>query len=214
MMKVLTHPVIVDQTRLDVQVLGANGEMVRPLLTVMLSEQGPAMAMMTSQPYAPAPKGAIERALSTLADAVASEIGGGEAPGAPKGTIERVLSTLADAAPKNPFRPQYRVSMGRAPSTEILEGLLLALPRKQQRFPAFWSDVEVRQTLIGLHRQVPIQIAIDACAERHGWDRTPSRSAIGRFWRLLDLARGAKWSPAGDARPRPGHWKRREGDEA
>jgi hypothetical protein len=41
------------------------------------------------------------------------------------------------------------------------------------------------------HRQMTIDQAVASIAERHGEDRTPSRSSIGRFWKTMDLMFGA-----------------------
>lgn len=57
--------------------------------------------------------------------------------------------------------------------------------------PRFWRDLEVRQFLLTCHRQMTIDDALAATTKRFG-DRCPSRSAIGRFWQRLDVARGLK----------------------
>jgi hypothetical protein len=58
------------------------------------------------------------------------------------------------------------------------------------RRPSFWADIEVRALLTRLHRQVTVEQARALCAERHGKHRTPSRSALYRYWLALDGARG------------------------
>jgi hypothetical protein len=60
--------------------------------------------------------------------------------------------------------------------------------------PKFWGDVEVRGLLLAAYRQMTIDQARDRCEAIVGPVRTPSRSAIGRFWTRLDrlsLAAGA-----------------------
>lgn len=54
------------------------------------------------------------------------------------------------------------------------------------RRPAFWADLAVRTLLTALHRQMTLAEARAACAERFGAARTPSKSAIHRYWRRLD----------------------------
>ncbi|MBB4284508.1 hypothetical protein [Roseospira goensis] len=56
--------------------------------------------------------------------------------------------------------------------------------------PRFWHDREVRAFLIEKHRQTTINRARAECLERFGAARTPSRTAIWRFWQRLDGARG------------------------
>jgi hypothetical protein len=65
--------------------------------------------------------------------------------------------------------------------------LRLRVPQgRRHRLPSFWGDVEVRRSMIVLHRQSTID-AVHTLLEGHfGTARTPSRSAIGRFWKLLD----------------------------
>ena len=58
------------------------------------------------------------------------------------------------------------------------------------RRPAFWSDVEVRNFLIDSHRQMTLGEAVSQVRQRFGSDRTPSRSAVGRLWQILDAAHG------------------------
>jgi len=60
------------------------------------------------------------------------------------------------------------------------------------RRPVFWADAEVRQFITEQHRRVTLKMAIAACRVRFGDERTPSRSAIHRYWsKLDDLARRA-----------------------
>lgn len=57
------------------------------------------------------------------------------------------------------------------------------------RRPKFYSDIEMRKHLIRLHRETTIAQARASCLDRFGPERTPSRSAISRFWLKLDDAR-------------------------
>lgn len=54
------------------------------------------------------------------------------------------------------------------------------------RRPKFWGDPEVRDFLTGLHRRVGIAEALALCAGNFGSGRTPSRSALHRYWLQLD----------------------------
>jgi len=74
----------------------------------------------------------------------------------------------------------------------------LKRPEDTHRYPDFWSDNEVRATLIDLHREVQIGQARDILIGRFGADRTPSITAIHRFWQRLDelrYRRGATTAP-------------------
>lgn len=57
----------------------------------------------------------------------------------------------------------------------------LARVRRGRR-PKFWSDLEVRAFLVEACGQMSMPEALSLCAERFGPERTPSRSAIYRFW--------------------------------
>ena len=54
------------------------------------------------------------------------------------------------------------------------------------RRPKFFADTDVRERLVELHRDVTIEAAVADCRTRFGADRTPSKSAVARFWRYLD----------------------------
>jgi hypothetical protein len=56
------------------------------------------------------------------------------------------------------------------------------------RRPAFWGDLEVRAFLTALHRQATVADVLAACARRFGAARTPSKSALARYWLRLDEA--------------------------
>jgi len=57
------------------------------------------------------------------------------------------------------------------------------------RRPNFWPDADVRRFVFAAHRQMTIETCRAACAERFGPARTPSKSAVGRFWCVIDRAR-------------------------
>lgn len=63
------------------------------------------------------------------------------------------------------------------------------------RRPNFWSDADVRRFAFEAHRQMTIENFRAACAERFGPARTPSKSAISRFWLVMDRARNARSIP-------------------
>ncbi|MDO8837978.1 MAG: hypothetical protein Q7V31_03555 [Parvibaculum sp.] len=56
----------------------------------------------------------------------------------------------------------------------------------RRRAPNFWGDLEVRGFLAATHRQMTLDEARAAIAERFGAARVPSRSAVNRFWLVLD----------------------------
>ncbi len=60
------------------------------------------------------------------------------------------------------------------------------------RRPKFFGDVEVRERLVELHRDVTLEAAVADCRERFGDERTPSTSAVARFWRYLDEVQSRK----------------------
>lgn len=63
--------------------------------------------------------------------------------------------------------------------------------QSKQRRPAFWSDVAVRGLVLTTHRQMTVDEAHALIVDQMGPERTPSRSAIHRFWQRLDRLRGA-----------------------
>ena len=85
---------------------------------------------------------------------------------------------IAAGASLEAWRRRVMAAIGRV-------GTLLPVMRSGHR-PKFFADVEVRECLIGLHREVAIEAAVAVCRERFGEARTPSRSAVQRFWRYLD----------------------------
>lgn len=121
-----------------------------------------------------------------------------------RGLTQKVDETLAALA-----RLEARLSALEAtgrPLARLIEAPAepaLALPHTavlwfdQERAvrPKFWGDVEVRGFLLAAYRQMTIDQARDRCRAIVGQARTPSRSAIGRFWTRLDrlsLAVGAR----------------------
>lgn len=59
-------------------------------------------------------------------------------------------------------------------------------PRKQ-RYPDCWFDLPVREAVIALHRQTSIAKAVAQLVEKFGEGRAPSKSALARIWKQLDL---------------------------
>ena len=59
----------------------------------------------------------------------------------------------------------------------------------RHRRPDFWSDLPVRTLLVRHHRQMTITEVLWLCTDQFGPQRTPSASAVGRFWQALDRAR-------------------------
>lgn len=57
------------------------------------------------------------------------------------------------------------------------------------RRPNFWPDAEVRRFVFEAHRQMTIETCRAVCAEKFGPSRTPSKSALSRFWCVVDRAR-------------------------
>lgn len=65
---------------------------------------------------------------------------------------------------------------------------------KNGRRPDWWGDLEVRTLLTTAHRQTTIALTRNLLLKRFGPDRTPSTSAIHRYWQILD---GLHAVPAG-----------------
>lgn len=72
--------------------------------------------------------------------------------------------------------------------THVVE---LWFDQSRQRRPKFWGDVEVRGFLLATHRQATVDQVRERCAEAFGEERTPTRSAIHRFWQRLDRLKAA-----------------------
>lgn len=80
--------------------------------------------------------------------------------------------------------------LGDRGSHALLGDLRIDLPvLTHGRRPKFWADEEVRDFLTACYRRVEINAALKACVERFGSGRTPSRSALHRYWMNLDAAR-------------------------
>lgn len=62
---------------------------------------------------------------------------------------------------------------------------------RNQRRPKFWSDIEVREALVKMHRQMTVLMAKQTLAAEFGPERAPSKSAIARFWKIQDSVRVA-----------------------
>lgn len=60
------------------------------------------------------------------------------------------------------------------------------------RRPKFFADHAVRDRLIDLHREVTIAAAVADCRSRFGAARTPSPSAVARFWLYIDRLQGRR----------------------
>lgn len=54
------------------------------------------------------------------------------------------------------------------------------------RRPKFWTDPEVREWVTWQHRRLDLATALERCRAKFGADRTPSRSALHRYWQKLD----------------------------
>ena len=63
---------------------------------------------------------------------------------------------------------------------------------KHGRRPRLWYDREVRSLVIALHRTTIVDDARAAILSRVGPERTPSRSGLARFWKLLDGVRNGR----------------------
>lgn len=63
---------------------------------------------------------------------------------------------------------------------------------RQRRNPNFWSDTGVSALAVSLHRKVTVAQALDLIRDRFGAERTPSRSALHRAWKRLDLTEGRR----------------------
>lgn len=81
----------------------------------------------------------------------------------------------------------------RAGVTAIVGSAGTSLPvLRSGRRPKFFADVAVRDLMISLHREVEIAQARALCRDRFGEARTPSKSALHRFWMYLDELGGRR----------------------
>lgn len=73
-------------------------------------------------------------------------------------------------------------------SETITRALGDSAPWPNGRRPNFWTDISVRMMATQLHREMKLDDAREVIAAFYGADRTPSRSALQRYWKLLDKA--------------------------
>lgn len=101
--------------------------------------------------------------------------------------LERLLQsqTMIESQP-------FAVAITYAPAVFRLERPDGAL--RKQRNPKCWADLPVREAIIALHRQMTLARANEEIALKFGADRAPSKSALARIWKQLDLIRGIKGS--------------------
>ena len=64
--------------------------------------------------------------------------------------------------------------------------------RLKQSRPKFWGDIEVRRAVIASHRQAKHDDVVRQLQDQFGPERAPSRSALNRFWLLLDEIKGVR----------------------
>lgn len=132
--------------------------------------------------------GMIDAALEVLSEA------GVTAAGDDRDLVARLWAAMVSASPPPAERDlptllrdvrERRAARGGDPAAYACEQLpALGTTRRN---PDFWSDLEVRRLVIDLHRQVTVEQARAAIAERCGQVRTPSKSALARAWQRLDL---------------------------
>lgn len=60
--------------------------------------------------------------------------------------------------------------------------------KKRHKYPAFWSDLPMRQMVVKLHRQMTGKEAIALMQQELG--RAPSKSGLARCWQWLDEVSG------------------------
>jgi len=60
---------------------------------------------------------------------------------------------------------------------------------RAQRAPGFWHDEPVRRRVIELHRTMTLAEAVRQMIDEFGQDRAPTKSALGRAWKMLDVKR-------------------------
>ncbi|BAV64795.1 hypothetical protein [Sphingobium cloacae] len=103
-------------------------------------------------------------------------------------TVDQVPDAVVVEDVLAPFRAM-RVRLSAPRGCDVPAETLAALPPlgRVRRNPDFWGDLEVRRLVIELHRQVTIDCALAMIEARVGAERTPSKSALGRAWKRLDL---------------------------
>jgi hypothetical protein len=97
--------------------------------------------------------------------------------------LERLMGMQASAETE-----EFAVAITYAPSVFRLhhpDGRL-----RGQRYPNFWGDLEVRRAATAIHRQMTIARAVSRLSAEFGPERAPSKSALHRYWKQLDKARG------------------------
>lgn len=106
-----------------------------------------------------------------------------------RGKADEAARVRPALLPPRPAFPLEEAARRLGPVETQALALALAPVWRNGRRPAFWSDFDVRVLLVETHRQVALDEARHICAERYGPARTPSRSAIHRFWLALDAVR-------------------------
>lgn len=98
--------------------------------------------------------------------------------------VAAVSPTDSKVVPIRSIRSQLKLRRGDLPSA-----ILTTLPTTgvARRNPKFWTDLEVRRLVMELHRQVTVQEALAEIAAHVGEERTPSKSALARAWKRIDL---------------------------
>jgi hypothetical protein len=114
------------------------------------------------------------------------------------GASASALRSWRDQRTRLPFEAAHKLSIAAGLSLDWLAGGEAHPARLKTglnpvflhgRRPKFWSDVPVRDFLISHHRQFTIEEALERCTQRFGAARTPSASALGRFWLGMDKGR-------------------------
>lgn len=112
---------------------------------------------------------------------------------AAQGDLIRSQATLIAALADGLAASGGTIAEWRAGVARIVGSAGTTLPLLQSgRRPNFFGDVEVRELMVSLHREVKIAEAHRLCTDRFGPERTPSRSAIHRFWMYLDALGGRR----------------------
>jgi hypothetical protein len=99
--------------------------------------------------------------------------------------IERLLASAGMFATED-----FARAVADAPAILRLENE--AGERLRQSRPKFWGDIEVRRAVIASHRQAKHDDVVKQLQDQFGPDRAPSRSALNRFWLVLDEIKGVR----------------------
>ena len=113
---------------------------------------------------------------------------------------ELTLTSAPALPPPDPFAlARERIDLVTAQialQRDVPDPLMLAVANapvwSNGRRPNFWADLPVRALLTGAHRQMPIKTALELCRRQFGDTRTPSKSAVARYWMVLDRVRGGR----------------------